>query len=151
MTRIQKTISISIGSFMLLGGLNKFREPFITMFHQQITLSGLPFPELAKLAGEFGEIFAGLTLLVLVFLWNRFPQALAKKSFVFANLLIVFIMSVAVYVHLHPAVPAEILPFGYKPPLSTVITMVLALLNIALLSIAEVQGSSRAILNGLTR
>jgi len=41
----------------------------------------------------------------------------------------VIIMLVAVYVHLHPDVPAEVLPFQSKPPVLTVIIMALAILN----------------------
>lgn len=132
MTIYQKLITAFLGLFMLLGGLNKFRGPFITMFAEQIHLSGLPFPTLSKWAGELGEITAGVTLVILLLFWNKLPTVLAEKAFYFANVLIIFIMSVAVYVHLHPAVPAEILLFGYKPPLSTVITMFLARLNIYL-------------------
>jgi hypothetical protein len=54
MTKLEKTISIAIGAFMLIAGLNKLRKPYITMFHKQIALSGLPFPTLSKRAGERG-------------------------------------------------------------------------------------------------
>ena len=49
--------------------------------------------------------------------------------FALTTLLVVIIMLVAVYVHLHPDVPAEVLPFQSKPPVLTVIIMALAILN----------------------
>lgn len=132
MTTLQKAISILIGSFMLIEGLNKFRESYITLFQEQIMLSGLSFLTLSKLAGELGEITAGITLLTLLFFWKKIPVVLADRAFYIANLLIFSIMSVTVSVHLHAAVPSEILPFSYKPPVLTVITMFLAVLNIYL-------------------
>jgi hypothetical protein len=82
MTKLEKIISIAIGAFMLIGGLNKFREPYITIFHEQIALSGLPFPTLSKWAGELGEISAGITLLALVILWENSPHFLRIQGFI---------------------------------------------------------------------
>lgn len=45
------------------------------------------------------------------------------------NLLIEVIMLVAVYVHLHPDVPAETLPFQSKSTVVTIIVLLLAGLN----------------------
>lgn len=58
--------------------------------------------------------------------------SVADKLFYLGNLLIVAIMLVAVYVHLHPDVPAQVLPFQAKPPVVTIIVMLLAVLNIVL-------------------
>ncbi len=44
-----------------------------------------------------------------------------------ATMLTVVIMSVAVYVHLSPNVPAEALPQQSKPPVLTVIVMLVVL------------------------
>jgi hypothetical protein len=118
-----------LGGFMILGGSAKFFEPFATMFGKQIALSQLPFPMLSVLAGQAGEIASGLVLLAFFVFSEKFAGALGDKIFYLTNLLIVIIMLVAVYVHLHPDVPAEVLPFQSKPPVLTIIVMLLALLN----------------------
>lgn len=121
-----------LGGFMLLGGSAKLFEPFTTMFAKQIALSQLPFPILSAFAGQAGEIVSGLVLLAFFAFERRFVGAFGDKLFYLTNLLIVVIMLVAIYVHLHPDVPAEILPFQSKPPVLTIIVMLLALLNLYL-------------------
>jgi len=115
-----------------MGGSVKFFEPFTTMFANQIALSGLPFPSLSNFAGQFGEISTGIALLTLLVLGKKLAPVIANKAFYLANLLIAFIMVVAIYVHLHPDVPAETLPLGTKPPYLTVFILFLAGLNIYL-------------------
>ena len=117
---------------MLLGGGAKFFEPFTTMFANQIALSRLPFPTLSAFAGQAGEISSGLVLLAFFAFSRKFDGAVGDKIFYLANLLIIGIMVVAVYVHLHPSVPAETLPFQAKPPVLTVIVMFLAGVNMYL-------------------
>ena len=117
---------------MLLGGTAKFFEPFTTMFANQIKLSQIPFPTLSAFAGQAGEITSGLMLLAFFVVGRKLAGVLADKIFYLTNLLIVVIMLVAVYVHLHPAVPADTLPFQSKPPVLTVIVMLLVGLNIYL-------------------
>ena len=41
-------------------------------------------------------------------------------------------MIVAIYMHLHPDVPAEILPFGIKPPVIPLIYIALVVANVSL-------------------
>ena len=125
----EKIITGFLGAFLLMGGSVKFFEPFTSMFANQIALSGLPFPTLSNFAGQFGEISMGLTLLVLLIVGKRIDPAIRDRIFYFANLVISFIMLVAVYVHLHPNVPAETLPLGTKPPYLTVFILALAGLN----------------------
>ena len=61
---------------------------------------------------------------------NQLDGYLASRLvFYLTNLVIVVIMLVAVYVHLRPNVPAEVLPFQSKPPVVTLIVMGLAMLN----------------------
>jgi len=102
------------------------------MFAKQIALSQLPFPMLSAFVGQAGEIVSGLVLLAFFAFEGRFVGAFGDKLFYLTNLLIVVIMLVAIYVHLHPDVPAEILPFQSKPPVLTIIVMLLALLNLYL-------------------
>lgn len=92
--------------------------PFTTMFAMQISLSELPFPSLSRWSGQLGEMTAGAVLLTLFFFGSWIAPVIAGKVFYLANLMIAVIMMVAVYVHVHPEVPAEVLPFGTKPPFS---------------------------------
>ncbi|MFG6566092.1 hypothetical protein ACGYLI_17910 [Sulfitobacter sp. 1A13421] len=124
-----RLLSGLLGAFLLLGGVAKFFLPFTDMFAQQIALSQLPFPALSAFAGQAGEITAGIILLGYFFGWQRLQGPISDLIFALTTLLIVIIMLVAVYVHLHPAVPAEVLPFQSKPPVLTVIIMALAILN----------------------
>jgi hypothetical protein len=117
---------------MLLGGTANFFEAFTTMFASQIALSQLPFPKLSAFAGQAGEISSGQLLLAFFAFGKKFAGALGDKISCLTNLLVVAIMLVAVYVHLHPDVPAETLQFQSKPPVLTIIVMLLALLNIYL-------------------
>jgi len=127
---ISRVLSGVLGAFMVLGGVAKFFDPFTTMFAQQINLSQLPFPQLSAIAGQTGEISAGLVLLAFFVVGSRkLTHPLANVVFYLTNLLIVVIMLVAVYVHLHPDVPATVLPFQSKPPIVTLIVMGLAILN----------------------
>jgi hypothetical protein len=119
-----------VGTFLLLGGIAKFFMPFTEMFAQQIALSNLRFPRLSAFAGQVGEITAGIVLFVFFLAWSRLQGRQAGHVFVLANLLVVIIMTVAVYVHLHPDVPAEVLPFQSKPPVVTLLIMGLAILNV---------------------
>lgn len=121
-----------LGAFMLLGGVAKFFMPFTHMFAQQIALSELPFPVLSAFLGQAGEISSGLVLLTFFVLGSKLSGWLADKAFDLTHSLIVVIMLVAVYVHLHPAVPAEVLPFQSKPPVVTIIVLLLAVANMGL-------------------
>ncbi|WP_045481901.1 hypothetical protein [Vibrio owensii] len=128
-TKVQKILTGLLGAFMVMAGTVKFFDPFTTMFAKQIALSELPFPTLSRWAGQLGEIFAGL-LLLMVMIGNKALAAPIKdKAMQLSTLLTTAIMIVAVYVHLLPSVPAEVLPLQSKPPVMTLIILGLAWLN----------------------
>lgn len=127
--KVVKILGGFLGAFLILGGTAKFFEPFKTMFANQIALSESPFPTLSNYAGQFGEISVGITLLLMTFFSKQLAPKFADTVFYLANLVVVIIMLVAVYVHLHPNVPAEVLPLGTKPPYLTVFIMLLAVLS----------------------
>jgi hypothetical protein len=120
------TIAI-LGGFLVMGGVAKFFQPFVTMFTSQIELSGLPFPVLSKLAGQMGEITAGVLYLLVLSKGKFISTKVANIAFNSATVLTQVVMSVAVYVHLSPNVPAEVLPLQSKPPILTIIIMVISL------------------------
>lgn len=126
-TKVQKILTGLLGAFMVMAGTVKFFDPFTTMFAKQIALSELPFPTLSRWAGQLGEIFAGL---LMVMIGNKALAAPIKdKAMQLSTLLTTAIMIVAVYVHLLPSVPAEVLPLQSKPPVMTLIILGLAWLN----------------------
>ncbi|MCR9943083.1 hypothetical protein [Vibrio owensii] len=128
-TKVQKILTGLLGAFMVMAGTVKFFDPFTTMFAKQIALSELPFPTLSRWAGQLGEIFAGL-LLLMVMIGNKALAAQIKdRAMQLSTLLTTAIMIVAVYVHLLPSVPAEVLPLQSKPPVMTLIILGLAWLN----------------------
>ncbi|CAH7217964.1 MULTISPECIES: hypothetical protein [Gammaproteobacteria] len=128
-TKVQKILTGLLGAFMVMAGTVKFFDPFTTMFAKQIALSELPFPTLSRWAGQLGEIFAGLLLLVVMIGDKALAAPIKDKAMQLSTLLTTAIMIVAVYVHLLPSVPAEVLPLQSKPPVMTLIILGLAWLN----------------------
>ncbi len=124
--KILKYNSIFLGTVMFLFGFLKFFEPFHTWFHIQIAKSGLP--PLSIPLGIVAEISIGVGLLLAVAFRRRSglftPIAALASAGLIAN------MAVAIYVHLQPEVPANVLPLGIKPPCIPLIVMLLAGLNV---------------------
>jgi len=120
-------VTALLGGFMVMAGMAKFFLPFADIFAAQIELSGLPFPALSKFAGQMGEIFAGLLYLLILTEGKFISSKLAAMILNLVTMLTVVIMSVAVYVHLSPNVPAEVLPLQSKPPVLTVLVMFVSL------------------------
>ena len=132
MTKSMRAITAFIGLFMLMPGTVKFFDPFKTMFTVQIKNSELPFPVLSYWAGQLGEISVGLMLFALVFFWDKIQSTVAEKIFYLSHLLVAVIMAVSLYVHAHPNVPAEVLPFEEKFPFLSILLLILVGLNIYL-------------------
>lgn len=63
---------------------------------------------------------------------TKLTPAIADKAFYISNVLIAFIMVVAIYVHHHPNMPAETVLLGMKLPYLTVFILLLAGFNIYL-------------------
>ena len=127
--KAQKILTGLLGAFLLMAGTVKFFDPFTTMFAKQIALSELPFPTLSRWAGQLGEMTAGVLLLVVMIGGRKLNTELRNKAMLASTLLTTAIMVVAVYVHLLPSVPAEVLPLQSKPPVMTLIILGLAWLN----------------------
>jgi len=109
---------------MLTFGLLKVVNPTIDgWFHVQIQQSHLPHS--AILMGKLGEIMTGV-LFVLPKL-RRWPARRERRILLLACSSLLVEMLVAVYVHLQPEVPAEVLPLGIKPP---VIPLFVVLLDV---------------------
>lgn len=130
MKTVQKISTFIVAFFLLIPGLVKFTNPFKHFFTVQIANSNLPLPELSFIMGQASEILTGALLFALLFFWKKFQPELAKKLFLLGNLMVYPIMAVAVYVHMHPDVPAEVLPFESKPPVLAVALIIGATINI---------------------
>ena len=106
-------LSVFLGLLMLTFGFLKFVNPTIDgWFHVQIQQSHLPHA--AILMGKIAEITTGLLFLI-PRAWRR-PAKWEGRILLLACASLFFEMLVAVYVHLQPGVPPEVLPLGIKPP-----------------------------------
>ena len=114
-----------LGVFMFMFGTLKLAIHTIGgWFHTQLITSGI-----GDFAWPFGvgtEIIAGLILLGALIFEDKMS---ARRFFTFiisGSFLVVGTMIVAVYVHLQPNVPANVLPLGIKPPVIPVSVLILA-------------------------
>lgn len=124
---VVKYNSLLLGTLMFVFGLLKLFEPFRTWFDVQIAKSGLP--RLSIPAGIAGEMIIGLGLLSTPFVTRKAPNLYTPVVFVASAGLIVN-MGVAIYVHLHPEVPARVLPLGIKRPFIPSFVLILAAVNL---------------------
>jgi hypothetical protein len=126
-TKVLKYNSLFLGTVMFMFGFLKFFDPINTWFHVQILKSGLP--PLSIPMGIASEIAIGLGLLLASFFREKIGS-LFSPIVSLASAGLIFNMAVAIYVHLQPEVPADVLPLGIKPPFIPLIVMLLAVLNL---------------------
>jgi hypothetical protein len=122
-----KSVSWFLGIAMFMFGFLKFFPPFKGWYTVQIATSELS--ELAYVMGIIGELSVGITF-IFSFL---FKDKISARLFVFviigASLMVVIMMVTGMYVHLHPSVPAEVLPLGIKPPYIPAFFLLMGLTN----------------------
>ena len=123
MNKVLKYNSIFLGTTIFMFGFLKFFDPFNTWFHIQIARSGLP-PFSIPL-GMAGEMSIGLSLLLATVFRERI-RSLFRPVVALASAGLIVNMTVAIYVHLQPDVPASVLPLGVKPPFIPLFFMLLA-------------------------
>jgi len=111
---------------MFMFGFLKFFQPIRGWFDVQFQQSHLPHE--AILPGKVGEMVVGVLFLLP---WLRRSLTVKSKDriLLIACFILVTQMVVAIYVHLQPGVPANVLPFGIKPPVVPVIVLLLGLLT----------------------
>lgn len=115
-------LSVVLGLLMLTFGCLKFLSPTIDgWFHVQIQQSHLPHS--AILMGKVAEIVTGL--LFLLPRLRRWPARWESHILLLACSSLFVVMLVAIYVHLQPGVPAEVLPLGIKPPVIPLFVLLL--------------------------
>jgi hypothetical protein len=119
-----------LGIFMFVFGALKLINPFNGWFHSQLIASGIgdfSFP-----FGVGTEIITGLILLGALIFKDKMLLRRFFAFIIFGSGLVVATMIVAVYVHLQPDVPADVLPLGIKPPVIPLSVLILAAANILL-------------------
>jgi hypothetical protein len=126
----QKITSWFLAISMFMFGVLKFVNPFKGWYSVQVANSGLG--QLSYTMGILGEISVGTTLILCLL----YRQKISTKAFdLLTNtsfFTIIIMMLTAVYVHLHPNVPADVLPLKIKPPYIPLFFLVIALANIVL-------------------
>ena len=135
-----------LGTVIFMFGFLKFFDPFHTWFHIQIAKSGLP--PLAIPLGMASEMSIGLGLLVASVFRQRI-KSLFAPVLALASAGLIVTMAVAIYVHLQPEVPANVLPLGIKPPFIPLLVALLAGLN--LLQLLRTNQRSRSVVRESTR
>lgn len=129
--RTVRILSLFLGISILTFGVLKFVDPFHTWFGTQIAKSRLPAPSFGL--GMAGEIAIGLALIAP---WAaRTPlEPYRREILALSSLGLIVMMLVATYVHLHPDVPADVLPLKIKPPVIPLSFLGLAVFNLVRVS-----------------
>ena len=111
-------------------GIAKFVNPFKGWYSVQIMNGGLT--EFSYWLGITGEIFVGSLFLGSVLFRERLSQKAFGLSIIAACTMEVVMMATATRVHLHPNVPASVLPLKIKPPIIPICFLLLAVVDIIL-------------------
>ena len=119
-----------LGVFMFLFGSLKLINPFNAWFHIQLITSGIG--DFAFPFGVGAEIITGLILLVTLIYKGKIIPRWFFTFIISGSGLVVATMITAIYVHLQPNVPANVLPLGIKPPVIPLAVLILAATNILL-------------------
>lgn len=123
-------------------GVLKFADPFKSWYAVQITGSSLG--EFSYWLGLSGEIVVGLMLMMLAVYRRSFPVSLQPVLTLFFSFALIVVMVAAIFVHLHPGVPAEVLPLKIKPPFIPAAFLALAAIN-SLLIIKQLRRGKKVI------
>ena len=118
---------------MCMFGILKVVIPTINGWYSvQMTNSGLG-EYIPIWLGIAGEIIVGLALIISLVVDKNLTNKIFRIIIQFASAAIIPMMLTAVYVHLQPNVPADVLPLKIKLPFIPVFMLLLALTNIYLI------------------
>ena len=126
---------------MFMFGILKFVNPFKAWYSVQIANSGLG--KFSYIIGILGEVSVGLTLIICLLYRNKMSTRLYGQLTNITFVVIIIMMGTAIYVHLNPNVPAEVLPLKIKQPFIPIFFMLIAFSNLVL----SLQDVSRQIEN----
>lgn len=119
---------LAISMFMF--GILKFVNPFKGWYTVQVTNSGLGL--ISYTMGILGEIAIGTTLILCLIYRQKISSKVYNLLTNISFFTIIIMMLTGVYVHLHPHVPADVLPLKIKPPYIPLFFLLIALSNIIL-------------------
>jgi hypothetical protein len=126
-----RIISTFLGFAMFMFGIVKFVNPFKGWYSVQVTNSGMN--EFLYWPGIAGEISVGILFIGSVLFKERLSKKVFSPAIISGCALVVMMMVVAIRVHLHPNVPASVLPLKIKPPFIPGFFMLLAIADIFLI------------------
>ena len=121
-----KVLTLLLGAWMFMFGFLKFFQPISGWFDVQFQQSHLPHQLI--LPGKVSEMVVGF-LFLLPWLWRSLTVRSKNQILLIACFILLVQMVVAIYVHLQPGVPANVLPFGIKPPVVPIAILFLGLLT----------------------
>jgi len=127
-----RIISTFLGLSMFMFGILKFVNPFKGWYSVQIRNSGLN--ESLYWLGIIGEISAGVLFLGIVLFRKKLPKKVFRLTIISASAVVIMMMVTAIRTHLHPNVPANVLPLKIKPPFIPGFFLLLAIADIFLIS-----------------
>jgi len=128
-----KFISWFLGIAMFLFGILKVLSPIINGWYAvQMKNSGVG-AYMPMWAGIGGEIVVGSALLFSLVMDKNVAIKRFQIIIQLASAAILPMMATAIYVHLQPDVPADVLPLKIKPPILPVFFILLASTNIYLI------------------
>ncbi|HVU98735.1 MAG TPA: hypothetical protein VHE34_26110 [Puia sp.] len=131
--KLIKFISWFLGVAMFMFGVLKVLSPTINgWYFIQMKNSGVG-AYLPMWAGIGGEIVVGSALLFSLVMDKDVAIKRFQMIIQLASATILPMMATAIYVHLQPDVPAEVLPLKIKPPILPVFFILLASTNIYLI------------------
>lgn len=125
-----KSISLFVGISLFMFGVLKFVNPFKGWYTAQIANSGLG--ELSYVMGILGELAVGVALISIFLFQSKISHKRLLLTVILASVVVTIMMLTGFYVHLHPNVPADVLPLKIKPPYIPGFFLLLALVNIYL-------------------
>lgn len=128
--RYRNATSWFLAIAMLMFGMLKFVDPFKGWYAVQIVESNLG--QLSYVVGIAGEISVGIILFLCLTYRSRISAGMFNLVTNTAFFTIMAIMLAGAYVHLHPNVPADVLPLKVKPPYIPMFFLLLALSNIVI-------------------
>lgn len=126
--KYNKIITLFLGVSMFMFGILKFFNPFKGWYSVQIYASGLG--DVSYVGGIAGELIVGVTFLIIEITKNKISFRTYTFLSVIASITVMVMMVAGTFVHLHPDVPADVLPLNIKPPFIPLFVLALALANI---------------------
>ena len=131
--KVIKSISWFLGIAIFMFGILKIVSPTINGWYAvQMTNSGLG-EYIPMWIGITSEIVVGLVLIVSLVIDKNLKTKIFNIIIQVASAVIIPMMLTAIYVHLQPNVPADVLPLKIKTPYIPFSFMLLAMTNIYLI------------------